>query len=328
MTRGECDIERFEATLSEELISELASLWQEVYGQDYHNDLPVHLGQEKQYNHNIYYIIRAGGKVVASTRMTISQSDHRLGGLGEVATIPEYRGRGFAQKLCQQAADEFENSGGEAVFLGTTNPAAVRVYGKVGWQSLPNSIVMLRVTGSGNPQEYIEGYFQAGLELPVEIVTGSPRYRIGMIPLIVQPHEWVALDANVGLFSTRVRKQMSCMGLYPKYKEIEKLGKWFAAQRSDGATVGLASVRLIDHETAQVDGFTQAPQHFGTTAALYRLALQHLAAIGGGRARAVCAAKDELKQSVLTELGFRVTDKLIGVETGENSIRLRVYWLS
>jgi hypothetical protein len=234
----------------------------------------------------------------------------------------------LAQKLCQQAADEFTNCGGEALFLGTANPIAARVYGRVGWQHLPNSDVMLRITGTQGTHEYISGYFNGGANLSVEVVEGGARQRIGMIPLIVQPHEWITLDANVGLFSTQVSKQMSCMGLYPKYKDFEKSGEWFAAERSDGATVGLASIRLIDPDTSQVDAFTQVPQHFKTTETLYRLALKCLTATNSNRVRAVCDDDDELKRSILTRIGFRATKQTIRVETGQSLITLREYHLS
>lgn len=327
LAKSECNIERFDAPLSEELIGELCSLWRQIYAQDYHSEVPVHAGQEKQYNHNTYYFIRHSGKVISVAHITISRGDPRLGGLGDVATIPEYRGRGLALKLCQLAADEFEMCGGEALFLGTANSVAARVYGKVGWQFLPNSDVMLRVTAAEGPQEYISNYFNSAAHLPVEISEGTPRQRIGMIPLIVQPHEWVALDANVELFSTRVSKQVSCMSLYPKYEQIEKSGKWFAAQRSDGATVGLASVKLIDREIAQVDAFTQIPQHRKATVELYNCAMEY-ALMDNRKVQAVCANRDKLKQSILDELGFEPTDQTISLGTDPSPIKLQIYQLS
>lgn len=327
MTSSGHSIERFESPLSEELIVELVSLWRAVFKERYQHEPAVPSGEEKEDNLDIYYLIRDAEKIVATTHSTIPRNHPRLGGVGEVATIPAYRGCGLAQKLCRHSIDEFQGAGGEAFLLGTDNPVAARVYGRAGWQFLPNSNVMLRVTGGCDPQEYIKDYFRKGADLPIEIVEGSPRQRVGMIPLIVQPHEWVALDANARLFSTRVRRQTSCMGLYPKYKKIEKSGKWFAAQRSDGATVGLASAKQLGPDCVQVDAFTQLPQHLRTTAKLYKRSMEEAAVMGAKEVRAVCADHDELKRSILKELDFQATDQEVQVETAERPVELIVYQL-
>ena len=56
------------------------------------------------------------------------RANPEFAGIGEVATRPEYRGQGIANRLCRQALDEFAEQGGEVVFLGTENPAAARIY--------------------------------------------------------------------------------------------------------------------------------------------------------------------------------------------------------
>ena len=115
MASGEYSIERFEAPLPAELISELSSLWQVVYGREYQNELPVHAGEEEQYNHNIYYLIRNGGNVVSTAHATVCRNDPRLGGLTAVRTghvawfrlihdfPPSYKG-GRRQRRCQTLA--------------------------------------------------------------------------------------------------------------------------------------------------------------------------------------------------------------------------------
>lgn len=327
LTSSGHSIERFESPLPEELIVELASLWRAAFKDGYQLEPGLLSGEENEDNLDIYYLVRYAKKIVATAHCTIPRNHARLGGLGEVVTIPEYRGRGLAQKLCRHSIDEFEAAGGEAFFLGTGNPVAARVYGRAGWKFLSNSNVMLRVTGGCDPQEYIKNYFRKGANLPTEIVEGGPGQRVGMIPLIVQPHEWVALDANAGLFSTRVRRQTSCMGLYPQYEKIEKAGKWFAAQRSDGATVGLASAKQLVQDCFQVDAFTQLPQHLRTTAKLYKRSMEAAAVMGAKEVQAVCADQDELKRSILKELDFEATDQEVQVETVERPVELRVYRL-
>ena len=48
--------------------------------------------------------------------------------LGEVATDPKQRRSGISTRLCACALEEFRGNGGEAIFLGTGNPDAARVY--------------------------------------------------------------------------------------------------------------------------------------------------------------------------------------------------------
>ncbi|HUT62272.1 MAG TPA: hypothetical protein VNA25_30915, partial [Phycisphaerae bacterium] len=107
----------------------------------------------------------------------------------------------------------------------------------------------------------------------------------------------------------------------------EKSGKWFAAQRSDGATVGLASAKQLGPDCVQVDAFTQLPQHLRTTAKLYKRSMEEAAVMGAKEVRAVCADHDELKRSILKELDFQATDQEVQVETAERPVELIVYQL-
>lgn len=248
-------LERYEVPLSQELAKELSGLWQAIFEVDFPGLLEILNGSDICNNRDILYLARNEGEVVSTCRLTISRRDPRIGGLGEVATHSEHRGKNLGFKLCQWAVREFDESGGQANFLGTVNPIAAGLYAKLGWRYLAGTKVMLRVVAGQNPEEYLVDYFRNGQELPVMIEPGSSVCRVTMIPLILRPHAKMVLDANANLVSTRFEIQKSCEGLYPRYAFMEKPSTWFAAIRADGVVVGLSSVRIFDGKTVRVDAF-------------------------------------------------------------------------
>ena len=187
--------------------------------------------------------------------MTVhSKTVSALAGFAEVATDPAFRGRGIATDLCSQAVNDFRSAGGEAFFLGTTNPAAARVYYRLGWRKLAGATVMANITSGESPEEYLVDYFRRSGEITIS--AAGPDVRIPMIPLIWTPHDDQILDANAGIYSRRYEVQGSCMGLYPRYvRELEGQGTFFAARTEDGRVVGLSSAFVESEGACRIDGF-------------------------------------------------------------------------
>ena len=252
--------------LPDELIAELTKLWEETFETSYQSFHTLLSGAERDANHNTVYLLREQGQLVGTCHLTTSNALPQLGGLGEVATHPAFRRRGIAARLCEQARDDFcvksschppgDEQNGAAVFLGTVNPDAARVYYRLGWRKLAGANVMALVTQGASPEEFLVAYFRE--ESPVTITPGTAADRIPMIPLIVCPHDWQVLDANVNIYSTRYATQSSCMGLYPRYEALAAAacGAWFAAYTDSGRLVGLSTAQLGESNVCQVDGFT------------------------------------------------------------------------
>jgi GNAT superfamily N-acetyltransferase len=255
--------DRFEITrletgdtyLNEDLINRLLELWQDVFQTDYSNFRSILKGHESGINRDILIFSEKGGKIAGTCHLTQSLDNPELGGLGEVCTIPEYRGMGIAGNLCKIALDEFRSAGGKALFLGTANPAAALIYSRLGWHKLPAANVMANILGDESPEEFLTGYFVENNH--IRFVNGSPAQRIAMIPLIVLPHDWLIMDAILDIYSTRYVLQRSCMGLYPRYEKLraDGNGSWFAAKNDYNQTVGLSSARIDVLKRCQVDGF-------------------------------------------------------------------------
>ena len=322
MASLEYAIERLEPPLPDETASELRTMWETIFETDYSTFCEMLSGLEREANRDSIAVARHAGQIVASCHLTISLADPRVGGVGEVATLPDHRGRGLACALCGQAAEEFDAAGGEGLFLATGNPAAARVYGRHGWKFLPNSQVMLRVRSGDDGESFLRTYFDSGADLPAAVRAGDLSQRITMIPLILTPHEWVSLDANAELLSVGAARQESCMGLFPRYRTMESDGTWFAAVRDDGAAVGLASVKPIDGDLAQVDGFAHPRAKPAVATELFARAVAWARGAGFARVRCVCAVDDAAKRAALTGLGMRPSGERIQAGPEKNLVEM------
>ena len=84
----------------------------------------VFLGAEDAYSGGTLYLRREEGRLASTCFTMQSKVVPSLAGFSDVATDPQFRGRGIATELCGRAVEEFRAAGGEAFFLGTVNPAA------------------------------------------------------------------------------------------------------------------------------------------------------------------------------------------------------------
>ena len=298
---------RYETPIGEPLAKELFAFWEQIFGPE-DPDIPigVFLGEEAEHNRHVVLAERDRDVLAGTCGIMTPRNNPEFAGIGEVATRPEYRGRGIAGQLCGQALDEFAANGGEAVFLGTENPAAARIYHRLGWRKIANSTDYVNVTTGDSPEEYLADYFRTSS--PVKIVPGNASLRVPMIPLLLTPHDWHVLDGNLPtpMISTRYAEQNSCMGLCRKYYYLVKRDNadWFAAKTSDGRLVGIATAWFDGENICHVDGFIHA-RFMDSYDALMN------ATIGWGTQQesvqiaAKLSVEDEEKRAEFEALGFR-----------------------
>ncbi|MCY3708899.1 MAG: GNAT family N-acetyltransferase [Caldilineaceae bacterium] len=297
---------QYEVPISEALIDELFPFWASIFGEV----LPdiareVFLGAEDAYNGGTLYLQREGGRLASTCFTMQSKTLPSLAGFSEVATDPQFRGRGMATELCGRAVEAFRRAGGEAFFLGTVNPAAARVYHRLGWRKLAGANVMANILSGASPEAFLVDYFSRE---GATVVEASPADRIPMIPLILCPHDWQVLDANTGVFSTRYATQNSCMGLYVRYGRVRLGGggTWFAARTAEGKVVGLATARRDDAGAFQIDAFTHA-RFTDVWEELVLAAVGWSQERGEGGCYAVVSVEDEEKRAWFETQGFRGT---------------------
>jgi GNAT superfamily N-acetyltransferase len=315
---------RTEAPLAAAEAGELARFWETSFETSYDNFREVLEGAEQAVNRNLVYLAREGSELVGTCQLTVGCSNVRLGGLGEVATAVSHRRRGIGSTLSSQARDEFLGLGGEALFLGTVNPLAGRLYHDLGWRKFAGANVMCLLAGGRDPAEFLLDYFRDRGH--VEVSVGRAAHRLEMIPLIIDPHAWRMLDANLALFSTRYTDQDSCMGLFPRYQAVrdEGAGEWFVATTETGCLVGLATARSRGPEVVQVDGFSQAGFP-GVQREMLDRCLHWSRARQAGRCEALIAGCDEEKMQAFSLLGFSPTRT--GPNIGMDGNQLATIWI-
>ncbi len=296
-----------EAPLDARLVDELFKFWIPIFGGSIDVTKETLLGHEVPHTRITVYTRRLNEKLTGACLVATSDTLSSIGGLGEVATAPEARRSGIAGELTRQARDDFKERGGQALFLGTGNPDAARIYFRLGWRKLAGANLMANVLNGDSPEEFLVDYFRSLGTAKVE--TSSPADRTPMIPLLVSPHDWQALDFNTGMLSTRYAVQESCLGLYRRYDAITKDGRgaWFCAKTDNGQVVGLSSARFDENRSCRVDGFTHK-NHLDVWDALIQAAVDWSVSRNAPQIYATISVEDTEKQALFGALGFKHMD--------------------
>ena len=303
---------RYEAPLDPALVDELMDFWAPIFVEGIDLTRESLLGHESPDARITVYTRRIDGRLAGACLVASSDAMPSLGGLGEVGTSPAARRTGIATALTQQALDDFKERGGEALFLGTVNPAAARIYHRLGWRKLAGANLMVNVTNGESPEEFLVDYFRAIRGKSVNVRMPSPADRAPMIPLLISPHDWQALDLNTGMMSTRYAVQDSCLGLYRRYAATgnDGRGAWFCMSTAAGHVVGLSTARLDADGSCRVDGFTHR-DHVASWRALIQAVVEWGADRKAAHIYADVSVEDDEKHSQFEAAGF------MDVGTGE-----------
>ena len=99
---------------------------------------------EDDSTHRLHHtrVAEVDGRIVSHVRiferqMRVRDVTVRVGGIGSVATYPEYEGRGFATALLRDAIERMEGAGHALSFLFT---GLLSFYGRLGWRVIPQTI--------------------------------------------------------------------------------------------------------------------------------------------------------------------------------------------
>ena len=307
---------RLEAPLEPSLVDELFKFWEPIFGGPIDVTPEALLGSEGTHSRITVYTKRLDDKLAGACLVASSRTLPALGGLGEVATSPEARRTGIATELTRQARDEFADRGGQAIFLGTVNHAAARIYFRLGWRKLAGANLMLNVVDGRSPEEFLVDYFRGIGQ--VEVREPSPADRAPMIPLLVSPHDWQMLDSNTGMLSTRYAVQDSCLGLYRRYAALsgDGQGAWFCASDDLGQLAGLSTARLDEQGGCSVDGFTRG-EKLDSWKPLIGRAVDWGVSRGASAIRATVSVEDEEKLSLYESIGFKIGGKGESFDLGD-----------
>lgn len=209
-------------------------------------------GCETAYNTDVLMTATEDGVLLGMIYLTVPKSFPQIAGASGMCTSPEARGRGAGKKLFQMLTEECDRRGVEAAFLGTNNPFAARIYFECGFSFITGTNVMARCAGGKPLYDFYKTYYAPSAAVYQK---GDPSFRIPVIPLAAARGRDLLMDANTGIFSSAYFTEPSCMGLYPRYLELEqKGGAFFGARLPSGALCALASV-LPTPQGNQADAF-------------------------------------------------------------------------
>ncbi len=316
---------RFEIPLSAELTDELFGFWESIFGPIADITRDLFLGTELDHSQNVLFLERIEGEIAGTCMVSRSKRLPGLATLGEVATDPRQRRAGISTRLCTCALEEFRGNGGKAIFLGTGNPEAARVYYRLGWRRIAGSNVMANITSGDSVESFLVEYFRSQQQTSVRAAT--PAERIPLVPLLLTPHDWHVLDANAKsrIYSTRSHLQTSCNGLFPRLEAIRQddRGEWFVAHTEDGRTVGLSTARLIGEGDCRVDAMAR-DRHMAALPALLQAAVDWARTVGATRCHLALSIEDTDKQARFQELGFMATGEQVAFEMGDRAVEGRV----
>lgn len=255
INKGDVSVKKFEVPFNSELTKRIYNFIGETFGfEEADVEKPTISGEENFYNQDTQHIAMDGENLLGTAHLTISRMNPIVGGISGVAVNPIARGRGIGGMLISDCVKEFENAGGEALFLGTGNPVAARLYHSAGFSFIPGSNVMVWVKNGGSFSSFTSKYFSLS-ENKLKIAELTPGFRYPVVPLILYRGGNLVLDCNAGLWDCSEINQSSCAGLYEKYANILKQGGKVAGLTSDNGFIYAMATVLPTEQGKRMDFF-------------------------------------------------------------------------
>lgn len=209
-------------------------------------------GAEFESNQIKLYVYENDNTVLSSAIIVTNNKNPSFAGLGEVCTSVNSRGKGLANSLCEKIVDDyFSSDQSKAIFLGTVNPIAEKIYKSLGWQTIYNSNVMFNSKNQDDFESFLITYNKS--KLPKNFSKGNSDFRLSIIPfaLSLRSINQIDLNSKVNL----INKSSSCLGLYNKYDSLYlKNGNWFSVSDNENRIFSIVSYLEKENKEFRIDG--------------------------------------------------------------------------
>ncbi|MGO8705130.1 MAG: GNAT family N-acetyltransferase [Candidatus Brocadiia bacterium] len=219
--------------------------------------------------------------------------------MGGVATAEAYRGQGLASAVVGAVCERFDSARGRLLCLGTSNPAARRIYERLGFRPVAGQILCRAARGAR-----LDEGFAAGRTVAARPASWSDMASI--VPLYLLPHPCVLADAGIGLPSARVAEPHRCVRIFwDLWKSVEPAGRWAVLRNDLGWPVASALARPAAPPAAgfSVD-FLWHTDYSVQAAAFAAGWLNEIEAISGRACRMLICEGDDWKLREARALGF------------------------
>ena len=247
------------------------------------------------------------GQFVSAAWTMTPRDDPRVGSLGEVFTLPEFRGQGLAPAVCAALLERFDAEGGRWMFLGTSNPSAARIYGRLGFEPYPRGLMRREGPGGGG----FDAEWWAPSEVRVRPIHWGDVPRI--VTLYAEPNPWLSISMMEGLFSVSHVIHDRCNSLFKNTWQATRAGAWLGLVNATGALVGSAAMEPRGNEKAvveaEVDLFVH-PAFVSQAGVLLAGMLSEARSRGWRWLHARLGEADEEKRVLLEAAGFREVGRL------------------
>tara|TARA_B100000579_G_scaffold86857_2_gene68110 strand:- start:64761 stop:65723 length:963 start_codon:yes stop_codon:yes gene_type:complete len=258
-------------------------------------------GSEVKSNKIKLYVYEKAATVLSSAIIIINNNNPSISGVGEVCTSVNYRGKGLANTLCEKIVDDyFLNNQSRAIFLGTINPVAEKIYKSLGWQMIKNTNVMFNSKNQDDFESFLLTYNKPN---STKIITkGNSDFRISIIPFVLSQRSKNQIDLNSKV--NLINKLSSCLGLYNKYDSLYvKKGNWFSVSDNENRLFSIVSYLEKEDKKFRIDGLFNY-LYYDEAKKLVEFVINKLVNQKPNKISVEIYKKDTSKLQMFHELGF------------------------
>ncbi len=260
------------------------------------------LGRYEGDARNYFFWAEVAGEIVSTAWYMVPADDARIGGFGEVFTLEHLRGLGLATETNRLALEHFQRGGGQCLFLGTGEPAAERIYTRLGFRGYPKGLMRFLAPGA---ERFEAGWFAPGQHVAFRDVGWGDLPRL--VALYGAPNTWASTSFTDGFFSRGYVTPRRCNSFFGRTYQRTLGGVWMGAFAEGGAMVGSCPVAPLGNEQQIVDGVADVcchPHYHEVTRGLLAEATEAAREKGWRWLSAFVAEVDREKLDVLREAGF------------------------
>ena len=196
--------------------------------------------------------------------------------------------------------DYFLNNQSRAIFLGTINPVAEKIYKSLGWQMIKNTNGMLNSKNQDDFESFLLTYNKPN---STKIITkGNSDFRISIIPFVLSQRSKNQIDLNSKV--NLINKLSSCLGLYNKYDSLYvKKGNWFSVSDKENRLFSIVSYLEKEDKKFRIDGLFNY-LYYDEAKKLVEFVINKLVNQKPNKISVEIYKKDTSKLQMFHELGF------------------------
>ena len=255
-----------------------------------------------------YFVGEINGNIVSQMWYGLPRDGTGMAEFGHVYTEPECRGKGIASKLMEFLAADFQKSKGNALFCGTGNPHAAKIYRRNGFQNIEEgketgAMVLIKSNYASNFSELENKYFEPGLEINVLPATRKEQFDVDKVFHCSTGLKTIAENWHTVFLASQVSSLRAVL-----FKVEDGKGLATVAKNSKGNIVGYAYIlsfgSLIEEKSKILD-FIIHPNYLKNGIQILQETVEIGKKQGIENIRCYVSSRDKEKSAILLKAGFK-----------------------